>query len=311
MILQDTTAAVQDSIPDLLGTVGNVLGIEVSDVAQKGLKALLILLLAWVAVRVLKLLTKRLLRHFEDDDPNVVSESEQRAKTLVQLLNSVGIVVIAIAAVLMVLNQFISIGPLLAGVGVAGLAISFGAQSLVKDVINGFFVLLEKQFDVGDVIEVNGKAGAVERMTLRVVMLRDIEGTLHIIPNGNISLVSNKTYGWARAVVDVGVAYKENVDRVRDVLKSVGQRFSEESDWQPKLLDPPDILGVQSLDDSAVVLRLMVKTVPGKQWEVKRELWRRVKNRFDAEGIEIPFPQRTLHFADKATIRMSSPERKE
>ncbi len=296
--LQDTSAVMADSAQGLIGQVGELLGVDHVDVTQRGLRAVTILVAAWLAVRVLKLLTRRILRHFEDGDPSVVSETEQRSKTLVQLLNSVGTVVIAIAAGLMVLNEFINIGPLLAGVGVAGLAISFGAQSLVKDVISGFFILLEKQFDVGDVVEIGGKSGEVERMTLRVVMLRDIEGILHVIPNGTITAVSNKTHRWARAVLDVGVAYKENVDDVREVLGALASDFWEDQAWRKKLLEAPLVVGVQALGDSAVTVRMMVKTVPGKQWEVRRELWRRVKNRLDDEGIEIPFPQRTLHFAD-------------
>lgn len=297
MTLQDTTA-VADSARNVLEQIRDVLGINYQDVTQRGIKALTILAVAWVTVRALKLLTRRLLRRLDDGD-GTVTETEQRSKTLVQLLNSVGTVVIAITAVLMILNQFINIGPLLAGVGVVGLAISFGAQSLVKDVISGFFILFEKQFDVGDAVEIGGKTGEVERMTLRIVALRDLEGILHIIPNGTISSVSNKTHGWSRALLDVGVAYKEEVDRVRQVLEQLGETFLNDRAWQSKLLDAPQVLGVQALGDNSVTIRMVVKTVPGRQWEVRRELWRRIKNRLDEEGIEIPFPQRTLHFADR------------
>lgn len=278
-----------------LGEVADRLGIEPGGVVDKAWKMLLVLALAWVGFRLLKLLTRRIERAVEDEDPSTVTEREQRAATLAQLLNSVGAVVIGLAALLMVLNLFIQIGPLLAGVGVAGLAISFGAQSLVKDIISGFFILMENQFAVGDIIEINGKAGIVERMTLRVVVLRDLEGVVHTIPNGSISMVSNKTRGWSRTVLDVGVAYQERVDRVIQVLTDLGAELWADPEWQAKLTEPPAVWGVQALADSSVNIRVVANTQPGRQFEVGRELRRRIKNRFDEDGIQIPFPQRTLH----------------
>jgi small-conductance mechanosensitive channel len=198
----------------------------------------------------------------------------------------------------MILNLFIAIGPLLAGVGVAGLAISFGAQSLVKDVISGFFILLENQFAIDDIVTINDIGGRVERMTLRVVMLRDLSGVLHVIPNGSINVVSNRTRGFSRAVVDVGVAYHEQIDRVIEVMRDIGRRMWEDADWRARLVEEPSVLGVDELADSAVNVRMVLTTQPGKQFEVGRELRRRVKNRFDEEGITIPFPQRTLHVGD-------------
>jgi small conductance mechanosensitive channel len=215
------------------------------------------------------------------------------------LLNSVGVTAIAVGAILTILNLFIAIAPLLAGVGVAGLAISFGAQSLVKDIIAGFFILLENQFGVDDIVEINGAAGKVERMTLRIVMLRDLHGVLHIIPNGSITMVSNRTRGFARSVVDVGVAYKTNIDHALRVLQEVAEDFAKDPDWKGAVAQPPQVLGVDALADSAVTIRMLTETAPGRQWDVSRELRRRIKNRLDAEGIEIPFPQRTLHFGDQ------------
>lgn len=295
MVRAPVLGAVQalDRVRELLDALNVNLGV----VLDTGLKSVLILALAWVGYRVLHILTGRIERAVEDDDPATLSEREQRAKTLAQLLNGVGAVTIVIGAVLMILNLFINIGPLLAGVGVAGLAISFGAQSLVKDIIGGFFMLLENQFGVGDIVEINGKAGVVEKMTLRVVVLRDVEGVMHTIPNGSVGMVSNKTRGWSRAVLDVGVAYKENVDRVIDVMKDVGSTLWNEPDWQERLVETPAVWGVQALADSSVNIRIVANTRPGKQFEVGRELRRRIKNRFDEEGIEIPFPQRTLHFS--------------
>jgi small conductance mechanosensitive channel len=175
------------------------------------------------------------------------------------------------------------------------LAFSFGAQSLVKDVISGFFIQVENQFSVGDLIEVAGKAGVVEEMTLRVVMIRDGDGVLHIIPNGQITTVSNKTRSWGRAVVDVGVAYETDVDRALTVLKDELTRFAADPVWEARLSGAPEVLGVEGLMDSAVLIRTRAQTTAGSQWDVARELRRRFKNRLDHEGIEIPYPKRTLH----------------
>jgi small conductance mechanosensitive channel len=278
------------------------LSLDVGLVVRRGVQILAVLVLAYAGVRVLRLVTSRIEKAVDDGDPNTLTEREQRGKTLAQLLNNVGGVAIAVAAGLTVLNFFIAIGPLLAGVGVAGLAISFGAQSLVKDVISGFFILLENQFGVGDIVEVNGVSGVVERMTMRVVMLRDVHGVLHVVPNGSINLVSNKTRGWARAVVDIGVAYKENVDNVIRVMREVAAELWRDAEWKGRLFEEPAVWGVEQLADSSVNIRLVAMTLPGKQWEVSRELRRRLKNRFDREGIEIPFPQRTLHLGDAESL---------
>jgi small conductance mechanosensitive channel len=274
------------------------LSVDVGLVVRRGFQVLGVLVLAYLGLRVLKLVTGRIEKAVDDGDPTTLSEREQRGKTLAQLLNNVGGVTIWVAAGLTILNFFIEIGPLLAGVGVAGLAISFGAQSLVKDVISGFFILLENQFGVGDVVEVNGVSGVVERMTMRVVVLRDVHGTLHVVPNGSINLVSNKTRAWARAIVDIGVAYKENVDNVIRVMRDVAAELWRDAEWKGRLLEEPAVWGIEQLADSSVNIRLAAMTQPGKQWDVGRELRRRLKNRFDREGIQIPFPQRTLHLGD-------------
>jgi len=268
-----------------------------------------ILAAAYLAFRLLKLLSKRIERAVDDGDPTTLTEREQRGHTLAQLLNSVGAVAITIGAGLTVLNLFMAIGPLLAGVGVAGLAISFGAQSLVKDVISGFFILLENQFAVGDIVEINGVSGVVERMTLRVVMVRDVRGALHVIPNGTITLVSNKSRGWSRTVLDIGVAYTENVDTVIRVMRDLANEFWRDEEWRSQLVEEPAVWGVEALADSSVNIRLVAATQPGRQFAIGRELRRRIKNRFDREGIEIPFPQRTLHFGDKDLLsrRLSGP----
>lgn len=279
-----------------------VLSIDLNVVLVRAIQIAGIVALAYLGYRLLKLLTRRIEKAVEDEDPATLSEREQRARTLAQLLNSVGAVAISIAAGLTILNLFIAIGPLLAGVGVVGLAISFGGQSLVKDVINGFFILLENQFGVGDVVEINGVGGVVEKLTMRVVMLRDLRGVLHVIPNGSITMVSNRTRGWSRTVLDVGVAYKEDIDDVIAVMRDVAREFWSDPQWKSRLVEEPAVLGVEALADSSVNIRLVATTRPGAQWDVGRELRRRIKKRFDEEGIEIPFPQRTLHLGDSETL---------
>jgi small conductance mechanosensitive channel len=203
-------------------------------------------------------------------------------------------VLITSLALLATLDVFIDIGPLLAGAGILGLAFSFGAQSLVKDVIAGFFILMENQFVVGDIIEVAGKTGTVERMTLRAVTLRDGEGTMHVVPNGQITTVSNRTRKWSRAVVDVGVSYSTDTDSVVAILRQELEAFAAAPEWKGRIEESPEVQGVESLGESAVVLRTRVKVQAGAQWEVARELRRRFKKRLDAEGIEIPVPQRSI-----------------
>ena len=286
-------------IPDFLRSLADLLKVDASELIRKLLQVALIWLLTWVGLRVVALIARRIERTVDDGDDSHLSEREQRGQTISQLLRSVGRVLLLALAVLLSLNVFVNIGPLLAGAGILGLAVSFGAQSLVKDVISGFFYLVEGQFAVGDVIEIAGKSGVVERMTLRVVMLRDIAGVLHMIPNGQISTVSNMTRGWSRAVVDVGVAYGTEVDRALDIFRNEAQRLADDPAWSEYLDGEPEVVGVNDLGDSGVTIRTLFRTHPGKQWGVGREFRRRIKNRLDLEGIEIPFPQRTMHIRVK------------
>jgi small conductance mechanosensitive channel len=273
----------------------------VPDVLARNLgRVLIILIVAFVAYRLVKLLVRRIVTHeVEAEDPVVKRLREQRAQTLGSLLQNVALVVIITLAGLTILGTFMPIGPLLAGVSVIGLAVSFGAQSLVKDIISGTFILLEGQFGIGDVVRIGDTSGQVERITLRTTVLRDFEGIVHIIPNGEITKVSNLTKTWSRAVLDIGVAYREDVDRVIAVLHQLGEQFLADPQWGPLLLEAPDVLGVQSLADSAVVIRMQARTLPLKQWDVARELRRRIKNRFDREDIQIPFPHLTFYWGDQ------------
>lgn len=289
------------SVEGVLQDIAAYLHLDLPELTRRSLQVVGIWLLAWAAWRLVRYLAGRIERAVDDGDPSVVTMREKRGQTISQLLRSVGRVVILVLAVLLSLNIFINIGPLLAGAGIIGLAVSFGAQSLVKDVISGFFMLLEDQISVGDIVELGGKGGVVERMTMRVVVLRDVYGTVHIIPNGEITTVSNKTRGWARAVIDVGVGYEADLDHALEVFRDEAARFAEDPTWKVQLDGPPEIWGVEALADSGVVIRAVLRTVPGSQWNVGREFRRRIKLRLAAEGIDIPYPQRTLH------VRMHDP----
>jgi small conductance mechanosensitive channel len=258
-------------------------------------RIIIILVGAWIVIRATRLVGKKIIQYTEDEDPATKSEREKRAETLVNIIRNTIKIFIYIVAMFMILREVgVDIAPLLAGVGIAGLAIGFGAQTLVKDFITGFFILMENQYRVGDVVKIGDHAGLVEKIKLRTTVLRDLQGVVHIIPNGEVQSVRNMTYEWSRVVLDIGVAYKEDVDKVIGVLKDVGKKMRQEEPYSQFMLDDPQILGVDDFGDSAVTIKMLAKTCPLKQWDVGRELRRRIKYAFDKEGIEIPFPHRTL-----------------
>jgi len=258
------------------------------EIVRKFAQVISIWVLAYFALRLTRLAARRIENTVDDHDPSITTLREKRGMTLARLLRNLGSTMVVTVAIFLSLNLFIEIGPLLAGAGILGLAVSFGAQSLVKDVITGFFLLMENQFALGDVIEIGGKSGVVEHLTLRVVVLRDLEGTRHIIPNGEIKMVSNKTAGWGRAVIDVAVGVAEDVDRVLAATKDETARLMEDEEWRPVLDGTPEVWGVESIGDNRIVVRVVARTQPGAQWGLSRELRRRLKARFDAEGIRLP-----------------------
>jgi small conductance mechanosensitive channel len=222
-----------------------------------------------------------------------VHRAEQRAETLRQIVHSVAKVILIVVVLLVAADQLgYDTKTLLATVSIVGVAVGFGAQSLVKDVISGFFILLEDQYGVGDVIKVDNFSGVVERMSMRATVLRNLEGQVHVIPNGNIQTVTVLTKEWARAVVDVTVSYRENLEKVFRVLERVGDRLHEE--WPDRVTEKPTILGVEQLGQDGVVIRCVTKTPPMKQWEVMREWRRRIKEEFERQGIELPVYQKTV-----------------
>ncbi len=267
---------------------------EYLHLSQGLLHVVVILLLAWL----LMWMSRRLFRVFRDymNSRAESAEETRRIETLARMFRYISTVVISLVAGMLALSELgISIAPILGAAGVVGLAVGFGAQSLIKDFFNGFFMLLENQIRHGDVVEVAGKTGVVEDVNLRYVRLRDFEGSVHYVPNGLITTVTNKSRGYAYALIDVSIAYRENVDEVCGVMREVGEKLRAAEGFAEKILEDLDIVGVQEWGDSAVVLRCRFKTVALEQWGVRREFLRRLKEAFDARGIEIPYPHLTIY----------------
>ncbi len=226
-------------------------------------------------------------------------DSGARARTLWAMARRLLIILFIATGVLMVAAVWsLPLGPLVAVGSAVGVAVGFGAQSLVKDVISGFFILAEDQYHIGDVVRLAGVAGAVIDIRPRVTVLRDLDGNVHYIPNGQITVASNLTQEFAQVVLDVGVAYKESVDRVIEVINDELAALKASEEWGGRLLDEPLMMGVDDLGDSAVTIRAVLKVGADDRWLVKREALRRIKNRLDAEGIEIPYPHMTIYRGD-------------
>lgn len=257
--------------------------------APSALRIVLILALAWLVGRVLRSLIKRVEHLSDHGDVRTTTEQAKRAHTIGRILRQASTVLVWSVTIMLVLGELgVDLKPILAGAGILGLAVGFGAQALVKDVITGFFILFENQIRVGDTITAAGCSGVVEAVNLRTTVLRDADGTTHIIPNSSITVVTNATRDWSRAVLDVGVAYKEDIDRCDTVLREVGASLEKDATFAKLLIGPFEYPGVVQLGDSAVVLRVLVKTQPHDGPTVLRELRRRVKKAFDQAGIEIP-----------------------
>ena len=255
---------------------------------------IIILLLAWLLMGLSRKLI-RLFRNYMSARAETAEETK-RIETLARVFRHTATVVISLVAGMLALSEMgFSIAPILGAAGVVGIAVGFGAQSLIKDYFNGFFLLLENQIRQGDVVEVCGKGGLVEDVTLRHVRLRDYEGTVHYIPNGLITTVSSRSRGFAHAVIDVGIAYRENVEEAFEVMRKVAGEMRASETFASKILGEFEIAGVDSWADSAVILRCRFKTVALEQWGVRREFLLRLKEAFDAAGIEIPYPHLTIY----------------
>jgi small conductance mechanosensitive channel len=262
-------------------------------------KTLLIVGFSWLLFRGLKYGLQKFEDHLSRKAAIREDETTLRLKTFSHLIKWLGTVAIAGVGLYMLLENFgINVAPLLAGAGIVGLAFGFGGQYLIRDVINGVFILLEGQYRINDVVKIGEYGGLVEGLNLRHTKLRDQEGRVIYIPNGEIKTVVNCTQDYANAVLEIGVAYKEKVDQVMAAIKELGAEMRNDVYFKKLILADLEMLGVESFGDSQVTIKFRIKTLPIKQWEVAREFRRRLKNRFDELGIEIPFPHRTLYWGN-------------
>jgi len=271
-------------------------------IIKSGLRVLMILLIAWLALFIFqKFLHKVELQLLDKSvaDGEPLSESQKRVETIIRLTRQAVKIVLWLTVSLIILKELgVEIGPIIASAGIVGLAVGFGAQNLVRDVISGFFIILENQIRVNDVAIVNGTGGLVEKINFRTTVLRDLSGIVHVFPNGTINTISNLTNEWSGYVFDIGVAYKENTDRVIEIMRDVGKEMFEDPQTGAMMLEEPEIFGVDKFADSAVMIKGRIKTKPIKQWEIGREYLRRIKLAFDKNGIEIPFPHRSIYFGE-------------
>jgi small-conductance mechanosensitive channel len=286
-----TRASVEDLIPLLLNAS--------TSTGLSAVRIAVILLLGWLAIRFARIglrhLETVLIKAGEHTDA-VPGTARKRATTLTGIIRTIALTFVWAVVIVETLDQVgVDIRPILAGAGIIGLAVGFGAQNLVRDLISGFFIILEDQVRLGDVAIINGTGGLIEAITFRTIALRDFSQVVHVFPNGTITTLSNMTKGWSAFVLDMGVAYKEDTDRVAEVMKQVGADLRRDPQFGEKILEPLELVGVDNFTDSGVVIRVRIKTKPIEQWTVGREYRRRLKKAFDAEGIEIPFPHRSLY----------------
>ena len=304
-------------------TGGNTLAAGVADwIVGRPLSVALILLGAWLAVRIARRYLQkavksvvasdgdsarrqlrrlgiegpeRLLGHDTASDPALAARRTARAQSVAGVVGSTVTVAVWTTAVILVLGELgINLGPFIAGAGIVGVALGFGAQSLVKDCISGLFMLMEDQYGIGDVVDLGEASGVVEEIALRTTVLRGIDGTVWHVPNGEIQRVGNKSQLWSTAVVDLDVAYDVDLQGVSALMERTAIEVCESEDWADRVLDAPEVLGVEMLGADGITLRMVVKTAPGAQWALQRRLREAFKSAFDEAGVEIPFPQRTV-----------------
>ncbi|MBI4301296.1 MAG: mechanosensitive ion channel family protein [Chloroflexi bacterium] len=266
-------------------------------VVSQGLRIALIIGLAFISYLIIHRAVPKLIRTalFRGQGERLEEEVAKRADTLSHVLVRTGAVAIIIMIVFMVLAELgINITPILAGAGIAGIALGLGAQSLVKDIITGFFIIIENQYGKGDVVRVAGIAGLVEDINLRRTVLRDLDGIVHSIPNGEITTSSNFTRDWSRVNLNIPIAYKEDIDHVIQVLNRVGEELAKDEVFGLLITEPPQVLRVDNFAESSIEIKMLGTTKPIRQWDVMGELRKRIKKAFDEEGIEIPYPHRVV-----------------
>lgn len=265
-------------------------------IAAHGFTILIIIGIAALAQYFSAKLVAGLVRRFIKQGRWSKVAEEKRENTLMQVISGAATILIWITAIMMLMAEFgIAVGPLLAAAGVAGLAFGFGGQYLIRDLISGMFIIIENQYRAGDVVCFDQTCGLVEGITLRMTTLRDLDGTVHHVPHGEIHTVSNLSKGFARVNLDVGIAYDSDLEHVIAVVNQVGKEMAEDPVWKDLILKAPEFLRVDDFGDSAITIKILGDTQPIKQWDVTGELRKRLKIAFDTEGIEIPFPQRVVH----------------
>ena len=262
-----------------------------------GAKIVIITAAAWLLNIIISRIVRKAVRVTVVADENISPEAEKkREDTLIRIFNGAVRIVIIILAVMMILQEAgLEIGPLIDGAGIAGLALGFGGQYLIRDIITGLFIIIENQYRIGDVVNIDGTSGSVEDISLRRTTLRNLDGTQHHIPHGDIKRVSNLSKGFARINLDIGVAYDTNLEHVIRVVNQTGSELAEDPLYKEFITQPPQFLRVNDFADSAIIIKILGETKPLKQWEITGELRKRIKIAFDREGIEIPFPQLTIH----------------
>jgi small conductance mechanosensitive channel len=275
--------------------IANLLMIGVA-IVQASLRVALIVAAGYLIIKILRATLSRLeslLIRATEKTERAPGAAAQRIKTLASVLWTISSGLWWFVVVLVVLSQIgVNIGPILAGAGVVGLAVGFGAQHLVRDLVSGFFLLLENQIRVGDLAVINGTGGQVESVTFRTVVLRDQAGVVHVFPNGSINTLANATMDWSAYVIDVAVSYREDTDRVTEIMRGVGEEMGNEADYRRLMLEPIEIFGVDNFTDSSILIKARLKTQPSHQLTIGREYRRRLKKRFDAEGVEMSAGQR-------------------
>ena len=279
--------------------------------ATTGIRIVALLLLTFAVVRILTTVILRAERDIAVGTGLDSLERRKRAQTIAGIVRrALGILIWSIAVLIVLRELDVDITPVLTGAGIAGLAVGFGAQTLVRDVITGFFLIIEDQVRVGDVAMVNGIGGLVEQINLRTIVLRDFEGVVHVVPNGEIKTLANRTKDYSYYVIDLGVSYDDDTDRIVALVREVGAELMADPALASSILEPVEVVGVDDFKESAVTLRFRIKTIPLKQWEVGRELRRRIKKALDREGIRIPGPKLDVTIArfPKATAQPDAPE---
>ena len=261
---------------------------------SSGLRIVVIVIITLIALKLVRIIPGKILATVKKKAEE--AEAKKRLETLNSLLNYILSATVLGIALVMILGEFgIAIGPIIAAAGIAGVAVGFGAQHLVQDIISGFFILIDDQIRVGDVVQTAGKGGLVERVNLRMTVLRDLAGNVHYVRNGQIDIVTNMTQDYSRFVFDIGVAYREDVDGVIEVIKKVDEDLRNDPEYSDDILEPIEVLGLDQFGDSAIIIKARTKTKPIKQWRIAREFNRRLKIAFDEQDIEIPFPHVTLY----------------